>query len=96
MGQTYYKEVPQRLLEGICMRVDILYDRTAYGNDKAHMKDEETSYPCVLSVSKATGNLKLKYSTVNNGHFGIPKVIFGITQRGGYSLCGCERRIRFN
>ena len=64
-------------------RVEILYDRTIYGNDKSNMSDEPTNYPCVLSVSKATGDLKLKYAEADNGHFGISKVIFGITQRAG-------------
>ena len=81
------------------MRVEIMYSRGMYGSDKPNMqkqKDEEFKYPCVYSISKATGELKLWYSNVKKEMFGTPKVIFSIWQRAGipyadikgeYGLC---------
>ena len=60
-------------------RVDILYSRSAYGNDKQHMSREEDDifkYPCVYYTYK-DGTKQLRYSSSNNfGHFGVSKVIW--------------------
>jgi hypothetical protein len=59
--------------------VKILYSRSAYGNDKPNMSKEQTEefkYPCIYYTYK-DGTSKLFYSNTNqNGHFGIPKVIW--------------------
>lgn len=73
-------------------KVNIMYSRSAYGNDKKWMsrvKTESFKYPCVLSTP--TSGLRYMYSNINtNGHFGIPKVIFGETgtQNGFYDVDG--------
>lgn len=60
-------------------RVKILYSRSAYGNDKPHMSKEQTEefkYPCIYYTYK-DGSFQLRYSSTNeNGHFGIPKIIW--------------------
>jgi hypothetical protein len=57
----------------------ILYERSAYGSDKAWVSQEETSefkYPLIHGTLK--DGAKIFYSnTKDKGFFGIPKVIFG-------------------
>jgi hypothetical protein len=61
-------------------KVEVLYDRTAYGSDKKNMSKEqkgEFKYPCIQSVSVKSDPCCVYFSsTKDNGHFGIPKVIF--------------------
>ena len=60
-------------------RVKVLYDRTDYGSDKKNMSKEQTGkfqYPVIHAIKK--DGLNLLYSNTNeNGHFGVPKVVFG-------------------
>jgi len=60
-------------------KLNILYSRSAYGNDKDNMSKEQTeefSYPCIYYTYK-DGTFQLRYSNTNQkGHFGIPKVIW--------------------
>lgn len=60
-------------------RVNLLYSRIYYATDKPHMsriQTDEFKYPCVYTIGM-NGNLTLCYSsTNNNGHFGIPKLIW--------------------
>jgi hypothetical protein len=59
--------------------VNVLYSRSAYGTDKPNMlreKNDEFNNPCVYTITKE-GNINLFYSnTKENGHFGIPKVMW--------------------
>lgn len=55
--------------------VDVMYDRTMYGADKQNMSFEEGEYPCCYTITKRVG-MKLMYSNVRKGHFGVPKVIW--------------------
>ena len=63
-------------------RVNWILDSTYYST-KPFMQNEKTDYPCIYNISKATGELKLKYCNEDKGHFGIPKVCFGVGQRAG-------------
>lgn len=67
-------------------RVTILYDRTAYGTDKKNMAKEQKGkyqYPCVYMV-RVNDEIAMWYSsTIDNGHFGVPKFIWG---NGGYAM----------
>ena len=59
-------------------RLDLLFDRTSYGNDKPNMsltKDDTFKYPCVYTITQRNG-INLFYSNEKKGHFGIPKVIW--------------------
>lgn len=60
-------------------RCPIMYDRTAYGADKAWMssnKNDVYKYPCLHSTPKS--GVRYKYSKINDrGHFGVPKILFG-------------------
>lgn len=59
--------------------VEILYDRSLYGTDKNNISKTKTKtfvHPCVYIV-KVDDSLKLVYSDVKKGHFGIPKLIWG-------------------
>ena len=81
-------------------RVTVLYDRTAYGTDKKNISKEKTGkykYPCVKYLSKTKKSIDLYWSDTNeNGHFGVPKVMFGsaadvgkitIDYDGEYGMC---------
>lgn len=59
-------------------RVDVLFSRSEYGNDKPHMskiKDDEFKYPCAYTVGSL--NPRFLYSNIKKGHFDIPKVVWG-------------------
>ena len=76
-------------------RVNLLYSRTLYGNDKKNMSKEQTeehSFPCIYYTYK-DGSTQIWYSNLNKDHFGIPKVIFSqgisspiIDELGEYGL----------
>jgi hypothetical protein len=57
----------------------VIYDRSAYGNDKSHTSKEKSSdYPYELIHSTPKSGIKYYYSSTNeNGHFGTKKAIFG-------------------
>jgi len=59
--------------------VNVLYSSSDYEIRYKHMNKQKTNqfiYPCVYSITKGTG-INLYYSsTKENGHFGIPKVIW--------------------
>lgn len=67
-------------------RVEVLYSRSAYGSDKNHMlkeKTEEFKYPCIQNVNVKNELSCIHHSnTKTNGHFGLPKVIFGRKSSG--------------
>lgn len=70
-------------------RVNVLYSRSAYGTDKKNtskQKTEEFKYPVAYHVSKNDG-VSLKWSSTNqNGHFKVPKIIWGNSARTGFHL----------
>ena len=67
--------------------VSVLYDRKAYGLDKPWMQEEqdgEYQHPCVRYVTVNDIEVKCWYSNTNeNGHFEIPKIVFGIGSNCG-------------
>lgn len=74
-----YKEFEKLLAKDGEEKVNALFSRSAYGNDKPHMSKEqndEFKYPCSY-VTYKDGSMKCLFSKTNtNGHFGIPKVIW--------------------
>jgi len=80
-----YKEFENLIAKNNEDKVNILYSRSAYGNDKKHMskiKMDIFIYPCVYYTYK-DGTCRLYYSsTKDNGHFNIPKIIWS---QGGAS-----------
>uniref|UniRef100_A0A6C0H914 Helicase ATP-binding domain-containing protein n=1 Tax=viral metagenome TaxID=1070528 RepID=A0A6C0H914_9ZZZZ len=77
-------------------KANIIASRSAYGHDKKwvnKIKDDKYKYPVVYSVNRQN-KLTLHYSSTNeNGHFGLPKVIFGsgatgffIDEKGEYGM----------
>jgi len=67
-------------------RVNIIYSRTIYGNDKLHMskiKTQDNNLPCVYTV-RCNNEPTFFWSSLNNGHFGIPKIIWG---NGASGIC---------
>ena len=77
-------------------KIQILESRSAYGHDKKHVNknhDETFKYPVVYSVNREN-IVTCHYSSINtNGHFEIPKVIFGsgatgfiVDEEGTYGL----------
>lgn len=57
----------------------VIYDRSAYGNDKPHTsREKDSNYPYELIHSTTKSGVKYFYSSTDqNGHFGIKKAIFG-------------------
>ena len=57
----------------------VIYDRSAYGNDKPHTsREKDSNYPYELIHSTTKSGIKYFYSSTDqNGHFGIKKAIFG-------------------
>jgi len=62
-------------------KIEIIYSRSAYGNDKkwtSRTKTNKFKYPCILSTPEK--GIRYMYSEhKNNGHFEIKKIIFGET-----------------
>jgi hypothetical protein len=59
--------------------VEIMYSRTAYGNDKPNISriaNDEFKYPVIYTVKNADVLTFLYSSTNKNGHFGTPKLIW--------------------
>ena len=56
-------------------KVDVLYSRILYGTEQKHMLKSGTDFPCCYSITIKDG-MKYKYSNIDKGHFGIPKVIW--------------------
>jgi hypothetical protein len=77
----YYENIRNVISDSTEPRVDFLYSRSDYGSDKPHMNKEYSNthmYPCVQNVDVNHNISCFWYSNnKNNGHFGIPKVIFG-------------------
>ena len=68
-------------------KCQVIHDRTNYGADKKWVqkeKDDVFKYPCVYSVNRENKPKLVWSSTNQNGHFGIPKVIFGSGRTGFY------------
>jgi len=58
-------------------KIQIIYSRSLYGNDKQHMckiKTNEHKYPCVYTIKKHNV-LNLWYSNIKAKHFNTPKII---------------------
>ena len=56
-------------------KVNVLYNRSIYHIQKPYMSKPITDYPCCYSITIKDG-MKYKYSDIDKGHFGIPKVIW--------------------
>lgn len=77
-------------------RIHVIDDRSNYGADKPHVSKDQTEefkYPCIYSLPQK--GMQLRWSSTNqNGHFGVPKVIFSngaapeviIDETGKYGL----------
>ena len=60
-------------------KVNIIYSRSLYGNDKKHMSKQQTEtniHPCVYMVSYLN-NPTFFYSSIKGEHFNTPKIIWG-------------------
>jgi hypothetical protein len=93
-----YKEIFNLIAKEGEERVNVLYSRSAYGTDKKNVskvQDDEFKYPCAMNINVKNEIGCMYYSnTMNNGHFGETKVIFGvfgtgvfIDSNGEYGLC---------
>lgn len=56
-------------------KVQVLYSTSMYEIRKPYMSKSGTDFPCCYSITKSDG-MKYKYSNIDKGHFGIPKVIW--------------------
>ena len=83
-----FKEFEKLIAKDSEERVDVLHSFSAYETRKNYMNKEQTEdfkYPCVQNVNVKNVFSCIWYSnTNNNGHFGIPKVIFGRRTSGVY------------
>jgi len=71
-------------------KVELIYSRSAYGTDKSNVskvQENDFIYPCVYTVNYLS-EPTFHYSNTNeNGHFGVPKVIWSngrISSVGSY------------
>ena len=68
------------------MRVNLIYSRSDYGNDRPHIskiKTEEYIYPVIMHVNTKDIPSNIYYSSINtNGHYNISKVILGCQHSG--------------
>ena len=76
----YFKKIKKLISSNI--KQHIIADRSNYGADKKYVsnknagEDDIFKYPVIYSIYKDK-SLQIRYSThTNNGHFGLPKVIF--------------------
>jgi 16S rRNA G966 N2-methylase RsmD len=71
-------------------KVTLLYSRSAYGTDKANISkihEDDFIHPCVYTVTHLSQPTFYYSNTNENGHFGIPKVIWSngrISSVGSY------------
>jgi hypothetical protein len=68
---------------------ELAYSRSAYGTDKSNMRDTQNGqfqHSCVYMISIKRGPTFWYSNTRNNGHFGVPKVIFASGRSTGYIL----------
>lgn len=82
----YYENITNVISHNIESKIDFLYSRSDYGSDKPHMNKTKSNiykYPCVQNVD-VNHNISCFWYSNNkdNGHFGIPKVIFGRKSSG--------------
>ena len=77
--------------------VDFMYDARMYHSDdrladgmvSMEMTDE-CRLPCVHSVSSVNGAIRFIYAREDQGHFGVPKVIFSIWHNPGVPIADAE------
>jgi hypothetical protein len=103
LPNSHFSLVEQLLAGEKEEKCPIIYSRSSYGTDKAHMsreKCEEFIYPCIHSTLK--NSIRYYYSNTNqHGHFGIPKIIFGesgifepiLDIKGEYGMTHCAMAI---
>ena len=66
-------------------RVRIVHDMSMYDRRNEWMskeRDGDFEHPCIYSISN-DGEMKLAWSSRDDAHFGIPKVVFGVSQGSG-------------
>jgi hypothetical protein len=56
-------------------KTQVLYSSTMYEIRKPYMTKSGSDFPCCYSITEKDG-MKYKYSNIDKGHFGIPKVIW--------------------
>ena len=96
MPSGYYSDINNLFTNNVEERVNFITSRSAYGNDKPNMsKDKKDNFvhPCIYTITK--NDVNIWYSnTKDNGHFGLPKVIWSngsgtrpiIDQTGEYGV----------
>ena len=60
-------------------KVNLLHSESTYAHRKEYMsaeKNDTFKYPCIWSIKKG-GTPTFKYSSIDKGHFGVKKIIFG-------------------
>lgn len=77
---NYKIDVVLRLLaQGNEERCPVIYNRSNYGSDKPYIsrtKTDEHTYPVIHTIPRS--GIRYLYSNTNtNGHYGVPKVVFG-------------------
>lgn len=82
----YYENITNVISDNTKPKIDFLYSRSDYGSDKPHMNKTQSNiytHPCVQNVDVKNNISCFWYSNnKDNGHFGIPKVIFGRKSSG--------------
>lgn len=75
-----FELIPTLIAKRDDKKCEVIYSRTNYGSDKKHVSkksDLEYKFPLIHTITKSNGIRYMYSSTDANGHFGVPKVIFG-------------------
>ena len=91
-----FNQLTQLLAQPSQEKVNVIYSASLYHITKKWMSaqlDDTHIHPCCYSITRKSG-LTVRYSSVQHGHFGIPKVIWSnglgtypiIDQQGQYGL----------
>jgi len=80
---NYNYDIFEKIISSSTDRLNIIYSRSLYGNDKKWMskvKDKIYKLPCVYGMYK-NGTCSYYFSSENRGHFGIPKIIIPCAEK---------------
>jgi hypothetical protein len=84
-----FKELNNLLAKDDEETVNVLHSYSVYETRKPHMSKEQTEefkYPCAMNINVKNEVGCIWYSNTNeNGHFHIPKLIFGRFKNGVYN-----------
>lgn len=83
LPNTLFNEISKIIASNEESKLEVIYSRSKYGNDKKWMsdvKDKKYYLPCIYGMYQ-DGTCSYYYSSENKGHFGIPKIIIPTAEK---------------